>query len=89
MSLFHTSAQLIPCRQSAEVSLMQRLLRYSDLKPRGIGFSRVHLARLEGAGRFPKRIRIGDNSIAWVESEVEQWLRERMAARSATAAPTG
>jgi hypothetical protein len=38
------------------------LLRYPDLKAvKGITFSRSHLARLEEAGVFPKRVRIGAN----------------------------
>ena len=34
--------------------------------------------RLEDQGEFPKRKRIGANRIAWIRTEVEQWLAERM-----------
>tara|TARA_E500000178_G_C16636385_1_gene579988 strand:+ start:409 stop:609 length:201 start_codon:yes stop_codon:yes gene_type:complete len=47
-----------------------------------IPYSRAHLYRLEGQGEFPKRKRIGANRIAWVRSEVEQWLAERLEGQS-------
>jgi prophage regulatory protein len=60
------------------------LLRFPDLKSRkGIPFSRVHLARLEAAGNFPRRIQLSENSIAWIESEIDAWLAEKAARRGA------
>jgi len=47
-----------------------------------VPYSRAHLYRLEGQGGFPKRKRIGANRIAWVRSEIEQWLAERMEGQS-------
>lgn len=38
-------------------------------------FSRTHVLRLEQAGRFPKRVRLGENRVGWVLSEVEDWLK--------------
>lgn len=43
-----------------------------------VPYSRAHLYRLEDQGEFPKRKRIGANRIAWIRTEVEQWLAERM-----------
>mgnify|MGYP001283367611 CR=1 FL=1 len=43
-----------------------------------VPYSRAHLYRLEDQGEFPKRRRIGPNRIAWLRTEVEQWLAERM-----------
>ena len=43
-----------------------------------VPYSRAHLYRLESQGEFPKRRRIGPNRIAWVRTEVEQWLAQRM-----------
>ena len=31
---------------------------------------------------FPKPVRLGINSIAWVDSELEDWLAKRIAART-------
>ena len=47
----------------------------------GIPYSPQHIARLEAAGTFPKRIRLGQNRVAWLLSEVEEWLNARIANR--------
>ena len=44
-------------------------------------YSAQHLRRLEENGEFPRRFRIGKNRIAWLRSEVEQWLNDRMGVR--------
>jgi prophage regulatory protein len=54
----------------------------------GIPYSGQHIARLEAAGRFPKRIRLGQNRVVWLLSEIEEWLNARIAARDALARPT-
>jgi prophage regulatory protein len=41
-------------------------------------YSPQHIARLEAAGSFPKRIKLGANRVGWVESEVLEWLQERL-----------
>ena len=33
------------------------------------------------AGKFPPPIALGDNRVGWIESEIEDWLLERIAAR--------
>lgn len=40
-----------------------------------------HIARLEKAGQFPKRVALGPNRVGWVESEVLDWLEERLKRR--------
>ena len=47
----------------------------------GIPYSPQHIARLEAAGRFPKRIRLGQNRVVWLVAEIEEWLNERIAKR--------
>ena len=44
----------------------------------GIPYTPQHIARLEKAGQFPQRIKLGPNRVAWVLSEVEAWVRERI-----------
>jgi len=41
------------------------------------GLSRMTLWRLEKAGRFPTRRRLGDHSVAWLESDIERWIESR------------
>ncbi len=44
-------------------------------------YSPQHIARLEAAGQFPKRVQLGYNRVGWVEQEVLDWLQERIEAR--------
>ena len=44
-------------------------------------YSPQHIARLEKAGQFPKRVPLGPNRVGWVEREVLDWLEERLAQR--------
>ncbi|HHX8289300.1 TPA: AlpA family transcriptional regulator [Vibrio diabolicus] len=32
-------------------------------------------------GRFPKSVSLGDRAVAWVESEVEEWIEKKLAER--------
>lgn len=48
-----------------------------------LGLSDPTVYRMEKAGRFPKRLQLGGNSVGWLASEVEGWFSERAAARSA------
>jgi prophage regulatory protein len=53
-----------------------RILRREDVC-RIVGIDKSTLFRLRKAGHFPRPIRLGGNSIAWVESEVVDWLASR------------
>ncbi len=44
-------------------------------------YSPQHIARLEKAGLFPKRVQLGPCRVGWVEDEVLDWLRERLEVR--------
>ena len=44
-------------------------------------YSPQHIARLEKAGQFPKRVQLGPNRVGWVEAEVLDWLEQRLANR--------
>lgn len=46
-------------------------------------YSPQHIARLEKAGKFPKRVQLGPNRVGWVETEIQEWLSERLARREA------
>lgn len=41
------------------------------------GLSRMTIYRLERAGKFPKRRKLSENSVAWREEEISQWLNTR------------
>ena len=44
-------------------------------------YSPQHVARLEKAGTFPKRVTLGPNRVGWIEGEVLDWLQERIIRR--------
>jgi prophage regulatory protein len=39
----------------------------------------TEIVRKENAGKFPKRVRLGPSRVAYLESEVEAWIEERLA----------
>lgn len=59
------------------------LLTRGDLPRMGIRISNSTLLRLEAAGKFPKRVRIGAHSVAWLASEVEAHVSALAAERGA------
>jgi prophage regulatory protein len=44
-------------------------------------YSPSHIDRLEKAGLFPKRVRLGPCRVGWIESEVLDWQRQRIKER--------
>lgn len=40
--------------------------------------SRSSIYRKMEEGEFPKSVSLGDRAIAWVESEVDDWMEERL-----------
>lgn len=52
-----------------------RMLRYPELKQEfGIPYSKVWISKLEAKGRFPKRVRISQNTVVWSAKEVARWV---------------
>ena len=51
--------------------LSEELVRWNAYSPQ-------HVARLEKAGAFPKRVDLGPNRVGWVEDEVLDWLKLRL-----------
>lgn len=45
-------------------------------------YSPQHIARLEAAGEFPKRVQLGCSRVGWVEGEVLEWLQKRIDVRN-------
>jgi prophage regulatory protein len=48
-----------------------------------VPYTPQHILRLEKQGKFPRRVQVGPNRVAWLESEVEAWVAARVAARDA------
>jgi predicted DNA-binding transcriptional regulator AlpA len=64
----------------------KRLLSYSDLRKLGLRWSRQWLSVQVKAGRFPKPLKIGPATNAWLESEWNAWLEAKAAERDNEAA---
>ena len=62
--------------------IVMRILSKRQLKELVL-YSPQHVARLEKAGKFPKRVQLGPNRVGWVEDEVLDWLRQRLEGREA------
>jgi len=57
-----------------------RIIRKTELLSI-IPLSHVTIWRMEKAGKFPKRVQIGGNSVGWLVSEVNQWMKQKAEAR--------
>jgi prophage regulatory protein len=55
-------------------------IRLEQVKAR-TGLSRSTLYAYIHAGRFPAPVTISDRCVAWVESEIDAWISERIASR--------
>jgi prophage regulatory protein len=60
---------------------LDRVIRKKELLP-FIGLSDVTIWRMERAGKFPRRIRLGGNSVGWYESEIIEWQERKKAERA-------
>lgn len=69
--------------QNKEVRAM-RMVSKRQLKELVL-YSSQHIQRLENTGQFPKRVRLGNGPrgrVGWIESEVQEWLQEKVAQRN-------
>lgn len=57
------------------------LLVREDLPRLGLNYSPATLLRWEAAGKFPKRVRIGAHSVAWLASEIDEHISKLAAER--------
>ncbi|WP_447873889.1 helix-turn-helix transcriptional regulator [Serratia fonticola] len=56
----------------------QSLIRLPDVQRR-TGYSKAWIYRLMSQGKFPTSVKIGTRAIAFVESEIDEWVNERIA----------
>ena len=62
-----------------------QLLDRNGLREKGIPFTKQHIDRLIRKGEFPRPIKIGSNTNAWIEDEVDQYVADRVTQRDAAA----
>lgn len=63
-----------------------KLINYEGLKAKGIHYSRTQLWRLIKAKKFPAPVKVGPGRNAWVDTEIDAYIEEKIAERDAEAA---
>lgn len=54
------------------------LIRFPEVQLR-TGYSKAWIYRLLKESRFPQSVKIGSRAIASVESEIDEWINQRIA----------
>ena len=50
-----------------------------------VPYSKMHIDRLEKAGEFPRRIKLGAGRVVWKQSEILAWVESKRAEPQAAA----
>jgi prophage regulatory protein len=66
-----------PKRENSQLRMVSR----AGLVQRGIAYSSVHLLRLEEEGKFPRRVYLSPARVAWIETEIDEYLARCISAR--------
>lgn len=63
----------------------QRLIRRKEVQAKtGLGASSIYAMMKQG--KFPKAITLSERRVAWIESDVDSWISERIASHKAAIA---
>ena len=57
--------------------MIHKILRLPDVKKK-IGRSRSGIYLMISQGIFPKPIALGPRSVGWLESDIDDWINERI-----------
>lgn len=63
----------------------QSLIRLPEVQRR-VGYGKAWVYKLIAQNRFPKPVKIGTRSIAFIESEIDEWIDQRIAESRGVAA---
>lgn len=61
-----------------------RVLRRREVEQR-VGMARSSLYAAVARGEFPRPVKLGGRSVAWIEREIAEWIAARIAERDAAA----
>lgn len=56
----------------------ENLIRLPEVQRR-TGYGKAWIYKLINAGKFPQSVKIGTRSIAFIESEVDEWVASKIA----------
>ncbi|MDC9583278.1 AlpA family transcriptional regulator [Xenorhabdus sp. PR6a] len=60
------------------ITSKESLIRLPEVQRR-TGYSKAWIYKLIEEDKFPKQVKIGTRSIAFVESEIDNWIDQRIA----------
>ena len=60
--------------------LKMKFLKLSEVK-KTTGLSRSSIYQFIKNGCFPTQVKLGERAVAWVSSEIDEWINERIANR--------
>jgi prophage regulatory protein len=63
-----------------------RLIRLSEVEER-VGLKKTAIYNLISLGQFPRPVRLGSRSVAWVNKEVAEWVGRRIELRDEMQVP--
>lgn len=58
--------------------MSKNLIRLPEVQQR-TGYSKSGIYKLLSQSRFPKPVKIGIRAIAFIESEIDEWINQRIA----------
>jgi len=66
----------------------QRFIRRKEVQAKtGLGASSIYAMMKQG--KFPKAITLSERRVAWIESDVDSWIAERISSHKAAIAAMG
>ena len=77
--ILSASSQLMRCYMS---SLKPDHIIGAPKRREMVPYSDMHIWRLEKAGKFPKRIRLGVHRVGWSNREIQEWIAARKKERA-------
>ena len=69
-----------PAFQSVTTYPTPRLITKAELRNL-VPYTPQHILRMEKQGRFPRRVQLRPNRVAWLLTEIEAWISARVAER--------
>lgn len=62
---------------------MSSMILRRPLVEQKTGLGRSFIYSEMAAGRFPRPVPLGPKAVGWIESEIDDWISQRIAARNA------
>jgi len=63
---------------------MKKFIRLNDVKLI-TGLSKSSIYAMMNSGEFPKNVSLGARAVAWIDTEVSEWMERRVSASRAAA----